>query len=159
MEIVTIDDCPGYGVTRDGRIWSYPKVMGHHNGIWLKLTPMPNYLGFKITGGVKYVHKAVAETFISNLDNKPCVNHKDGNKQNNNVDNLEWCTYSENNLHATGIIQTSGGEHHYKAKLTSDDVIFIRANFSGGLQKWADRYGVDQSTIWNVTKRRIWKYI
>lgn len=46
------------------------------------------------------IHRLIAETFIPNPNNLPCVNHKDGNKQNNCVSNLEWCSYSWNNKHA-----------------------------------------------------------
>ena len=62
---------------------------------YMKVTLYKNNVG---TG--KYVHRLVAETFINNKDNKPTVNHKDFNKLNNNVDNLEWNTYFENNQHS-----------------------------------------------------------
>lgn len=52
------------------------------------------------------VHRLVAMTFLSNPKRFPCVNHIDGNKQNNSVCNLEWCTHSQNVLHAieTGLV-------------------------------------------------------
>lgn len=64
------------------------------------------------------IHRLVAQAFIPNVDNKPCINHKDGNKQNNVVTNLEWVTYSENALHSYSnsfrktrpVVQLKNGE-------------------------------------------------
>ncbi len=56
-----------------------------------------SYLGVKTNYSV---HRLVADAFIPNPEGLPCVNHKDGNKLNNHVDNLEWCDYSYNNHHA-----------------------------------------------------------
>lgn len=78
------------------------------------------YLSLSIHGF--YAHRVVAENFIENPENKPCVNHKDGNKKNNHADNLEWCTYLENSKHAVELGLNIGGVcdfaryHKFKSK-------------------------------------------
>lgn len=62
-----------------------------------------------------YVHRLVADAFIPKVEGKNYVNHKDGNPRNNEVNNLEWCTIAENNLHAH---RTGLNNNAYKVKLT-----------------------------------------
>lgn len=107
------------------------------------------------------VHKAVAETFISNPENKPAVNHKDGNKLNNNVENLEWMTGSENSQHAyqSGLAKAKIGTDNYFAKLTAEDVRYIRKYYTPRSKEYGSRalgrkFGVDHMQILRIVKDR-----
>lgn len=89
-----------YKVYRDGRIY------GLQRNRWLKpnVNSKSNYhqISLKVNGNREtwYIHRLVATLYIPNPKSKRTVNHKDGNKSNNSVDNLEWMTHSENHKHA-----------------------------------------------------------
>lgn len=76
----------------------------------------------------KYVHRIVAKCFILNTGNKPQVNHKNGIKTDNSVENLEWVTSSENLRHAisTGLRVFKNGENHHAAKIEDKTVLKIK---------------------------------
>ena len=75
------------------------------------------------------VHRMVAESFIPNPENKPCVNHKDGDTHNFKIDNLEWVTESENSRHAlqTGLKSVGDQTPNYIPILTASTPISIIA--------------------------------
>ena len=109
------------------------------------------------------VHRLVAETFIDNPDNLPEVNHKDGNKLNNNVNNLEWCTQSKNMSHACNLgLKRNDGEFNSQSKLTQSDVAYIRSVYKPRDKEFstvtlAKKYGVHRKTITRVITGQYWR--
>lgn len=88
------------------------------------------YKNSKMKNGV--VHKLVAKHFVSNPNNYKCVNHIDGNKINNNVDNLEWCTYKYNSEHSIAMGKNNNVFSMFRklAKKRSKKVVQITPNGS-----------------------------
>lgn len=100
------DYLDGYYVNKEGKIFSAKTQ------IYMKLSKSKaGYLQFSIAhkGKLKIimVHKAVACTFLKNPNGYPVVHHKDHDKTNNSVDNLEWCTYQDNSNHYHSLIKSS----------------------------------------------------
>lgn len=106
------------------------------------------------------IHRLVAQAFLPNPENKPCVNHKDGNKLNNHVVNLEWATHSENALHAieTGLNPKRGNSNH-NSKIKESELPTIREMCRNGIPQdtLAQAYGVSQSTISRIVTKTTYK--
>ena len=111
-----------------------------------------------------FVHRLVAINFIPNPSNKPQVNHIDGDKKNNRVENLEWCTQSENMKHAfkTGLSVSLKGEDAFNSKMTDDKVLLLREMYESGeflLRELAEEFNIGIASVWNIVNRNTWKHI
>lgn len=120
------------------------------------------YYRCKIDSTEKLVHRLVASAFIENPYNKPYVNHIDGNSLNNEVTNLEWCTSSENSIHAytTGLRKAPVGELSGMSKFSNNEIIELKKIINSGLyyqHQIAKVYGVSQCTISSIKLGKTWK--
>lgn len=168
----------GYQVSNLGRIKSLSKKIKCRNGTRIskdRILKNNSYNGYqRIQMGKKskhfLVHRLVALHFIPNPLNKPCVNHIDGVKDNNRVENLEWVTYSENNIHAYNfLIQDRSkknkenfkrGSYQHLSKLKEHEVKEIRSIYSKGMGVILSKeYNVSQTTILNIVNNKIWTHI
>jgi len=159
-------EIPGYFISNLGRlkgrsgkiIKSYlNKRMGYH---MVCLKPF----GRKGKAKCIKISRLVAKAFIPNQKNLPCINHIDGNKQNNIVTNLEWCTYSENTIHAYkhNLVTIHRGEDHPSSKLTNKQVEWIRKNYiprdkQFGTRGLGRKFNVSHDTIIEILKHNTYK--
>lgn len=140
-----------YQVSTFGRV----RAIGHkyqRKGIYVLALHENNGYGYLLADlhkDNKYksvaVHRLVAQTFIPNPDNKPEVNHIDGNKQNNNVENLEWVYRQQNCWHRCNIL----GKRTKRIKDITNGLIFPSQKSA------ALYYGVSEHLIESLVKKRI----
>lgn len=116
------------------------------------------------------VHRLIAQAFLGNHPTgKPFINHKNGIKTDNRVENLEWVSDSENKKHAFSIgLMNNEGINSPTAKVTEDQVRVIRnlvdangikTNRSGFVIRLAKEYNINPQTIYNIARRRTYKNV
>lgn len=160
---VQLKDFEGlYEISNFGRIKSLPKKGSGKEFILKQAQDKCGYKKVRLSkDNKKYsilVHRAVAATFIPNLENKPQVNHKNGDKTNNNASNLEWVTNSENQKHAihNNLVDNKKLiEHVNTIRKKSIEKTSVKIRRSDGvvynsISEAANDVGVDRSVISRV---------
>lgn len=175
-------DCvgyPGYSVTRGGKVYSHRRKQGVTGGgkgtevvidkTYCRLmTPsitnkgyLAVYLSLDGKGKNALVHRLVAEAFIPNPLNLPCVNHIDFNTQNPDASNLEWVTNSENNKHSIRHGRMVGEGLNLR-KLSKEQAIEIRRLYDEGYtskKEIAAQFNIHPDNVRLIGKRITWKDI
>ena len=118
------------------------------------------YLHGLINGRSQSYHRIIAKCFIPNPYNKRDINHINGIKTDNRAENLEWCTRSENVIHAyrTGLEKPVVGINHRRSKLNDELVRYIRKSNKSNY-RLARELCVDPSTIRDARNKKTWRHI
>lgn len=165
-----------YQISNLGRIMSKSRIIKYSNGIVKNHTGkilnvyMHNSGYYFISLRNKrirknhFIHRLVAAHFVANPNNKPQVNHKDGNKLNNYYKNLEWVTASENGKHAykNGLSKLQFGINASQSKLTESDVLDIRNMYGSrnySYNELANIFKVSSANIVAIVKRKTWNHL
>ncbi len=149
-----------YLVSSLGRVWSTIKYGGK---LLNEHVTDDGYV--KVSCGVTkfYVHRLVAEAFLPPCPvGKTTVNHKDGRKRNNVVDNLEWASRKEQSEHCSLLgLRNVKGSRNGRALVTEEDVRAIRLLRISGSTVYAlvARFGVSKQTVWDICARRTWGHV
>jgi hypothetical protein len=107
-------------------------------------------------------HRLVLSNFVENIENKHSINHINGIKTDNRLENLEWCTISENSIHSykMGLQISIKGEKHGRSKLTKNQVIDIKYNLNSLTNSEISKiYNLSKSYVWCLRRGKTWKHI
>lgn len=132
-----------YIVSNTGRV--YRRIKGTNIYRECKKSNMNGYEVVGIDGKIKTVHRLVAEAFITNYNNKPCIDHIDGNRANNNVKNLRWCTQKENCNYDVAKKNYSRAKTKYSLLLVQNILDSVKNNC-----KWDDiecKFNINKHTL------------
>lgn len=158
MRLIPILNYPNYMISSCGNVYSKKRD--------ILLSTRPGQDGYvrvnlynELGKRSKKVHRLVLEAFSCPLCTTYQVNHRDGNKSNNNLSNLEWCTGSENVKHAYKYsLRTEVGEKNNSSKLTEQQVRYILSSDLDGVQL-GRMFKVHYNTIYEIRARRSWKHV
>lgn len=117
------------------------------------------YLALNYKSKPIYLHRLVASAFIPNPNNLPQVNHKDGDKKNNRVSNLEWVTAEENKQHAKRMGLVIQGSKSWNTQITPEKARQIKLDFINGIPttKIMNKYEADRHTVLSIAKGKSFK--
>jgi hypothetical protein len=107
------------------------------------------------------VHRLVAQNFIQNWRLRPEVNHKNNTRNDNRVNNLEWCNRKENCEHAVkqNRYNPGKGENNKASILTNEQVLEIRSKSWSCYREVAEKYGISIATAWQILSGKTWKHL
>ena len=157
--ICGIPEFPGYGVSDDGRFWSMKR-----RTTWKENKTHQSNTGYLLAGFLqdgkftkRLAHRVIASVFIGSVDGFE-VNHINGIKTDNRIENLEIVTSSQNTIHAinAGLRHTPKGILHWGAKLTDAQAMEIGRLNGSGIPQWeiANRFSVSQMTVSLIFRRK-----
>jgi hypothetical protein len=125
--------------------------------------PNTNIKGYLFKSNLGLIHRIVAENFTANPENKPQVNHIDGNKLNNSFENLEWVTCQENIKHAweNKLKLPQNGEKNGASKLTEVQVLEIKKLHLKGEKSsnLAKQFNISERTLGRIFSGESWKHL
>lgn len=154
-----------YEISDKGEVFS---LNFHRQGVRKQLKERfdkDGYVGVALLKNRKYkyfrISRLVAQAFIPNPNDLPQVNHKNGDKTDNSVENLEWSTGSENIRHSFKVLgKNQKGEKNNNSKLTEAQVIAVWDLKGKKTQKEISRmFGVAMHNVDNIHSQRCWKWL
>ena len=161
----TIEGYEGYEISNLARVRSKDRIVSFSNGVdhfyrseIMKPAKSNGYLTIRLSNNKKiirtqYIHRLIANTFLDKIEGKNCINHINGDRSDNRLENLEWCTYSESSIHAVEVLNKKSRSKKIGKYDLNDNLIEIYYT----LKDAAEKNNLKDSNICNVCTHKVFK--